>query len=128
MFLLKRSWSRFSEMLLCHNYIYVITIVKFSNKPLQTLFNVDEGKMFLNSNTMYVFSLLQFWNVFCNHDYPIMLFKFYQIQKHNILLNPFSTNVPLLYPLRYKSGTLVEIGLIRFYQWTTSNLKLSTEW
>ena len=128
MFLLKRSWSRFSETLLCRNCIYVITIVKFSNRPLQILFNINEGKMFLNSNTMYVFSLLQFCNVFCNPDYPIMLFKFYQIQKRNILLNPFSINVPLLYLLRYKSGTLVEIGLIRFYQWTTSTLKLSTEW
>ena len=41
MFLIKRSWPRFSE--LCRNHIYVIAIVKFSNRSIQNLFNVDKG-------------------------------------------------------------------------------------
>ena len=38
MFLIKRSWPRFSEPQLCHNHIYVIAIAKVSNRSIQNLF------------------------------------------------------------------------------------------
>ena len=43
MFLIKRSWPRFNEPYLYRNHIYVIAIIKFSNRSIQNLFNVDKG-------------------------------------------------------------------------------------
>ena len=40
MVLMKKSWSRFSE--LCHNHIYFLAIIKFSNRSIQYLFSVEK--------------------------------------------------------------------------------------
>ena len=39
---LKRNWPRFSLPKFCRSGIYVITIVKFSNRPIQILFNFPQ--------------------------------------------------------------------------------------
>ena len=57
-----------------------------------------------------------------------------------IMVNPFSTNVPLLYPLKtsenfrfsdvfrgYRSGTLVEMGLLQIKQCVTQLLMVSSQ-
>ena len=43
MFLIKGSRSCFNEPYLCRNHIYIVAIVKFSNRSIQNLFNVDKG-------------------------------------------------------------------------------------
>ena len=39
---LKRNWPRFSLSKFCRSSIYVITIVKFSNSPIQNLINFPQ--------------------------------------------------------------------------------------
>ena len=40
---LKRNWPRFSLLKFCRSSIYVITIAKFSNSPIQNVFNFPQG-------------------------------------------------------------------------------------
>lgn len=54
MFLMSRIWLRFSELQLCHNHIYIIDIVKFSNRYIPKLVNLDSGTC-MNFANCYIF-------------------------------------------------------------------------
>ena len=53
MSLIKRSWPHFGEPQVCRNHIYVIAVVKFSNRSIQNLFHfykwsrMDSHKLFI---------------------------------------------------------------------------------
>ena len=59
MWLIKRSWFRFSELWLFHDHLFVIDIVKFSNRSIHNLFNVDKGTC-MDSHKLFKLSVTRY--------------------------------------------------------------------
>ena len=74
MFLIKIRWPQFGEPQLCRSHIYIIAIVKFCNRSVQSLFIVNKG------TCMNSCKLASLRSDFLNVDVKIVAKKLFSIK------------------------------------------------
>ena len=87
--LIKRGWCRFSEPYLCHNHIYVIAIVKFSNRSIQNPFNINKWTSMDSHKLQGITNTLNFLFPF----FPWIMILNYRLYRETSFKNIFFSRI-----------------------------------